>query len=229
MSIEVFLLNLKKMTGEKAVEHIKDGMVVGLGTGSTVYFAVKKIGDKVREGLEVTCIATSKATEVIAKECGILLTTLDEHPDVDVTIDGADEVDPDLNLIKGMGGALVREKVVASATKKEVIVVDQSKIVDVLGTKSPLPVEVIPFGVKLCQKQLQKFGCKAKIRKKNDKFFVSDNGNYIIDCFFKKIIDAEKLQKEINVIPGVVDNGLFLGVADEVIVGTKNGIKKMVR
>ena len=222
-------MNLKKNAGEKAVEHIEAGMVVGLGTGSTAYYAIKKIGDEVKEGLEVTCIATSKATEVIAKEYGIPLSSLAEHPDVDVTIDGADEVDPNLNLIKGMGGALVREKIIASASKKVVIVTDSSKIVDVLGTRSPLPVEVIPFGVNFCQKQLQKFGCKVEIRKKNNEFFVSDNGNYIIDCFFKKILAPKKLQREINCIPGVVDNGLFLNMADEVIIGTKNGIKKLVR
>ncbi len=222
-------MNLKKIAGEKAVEHIEAGMVVGLGTGSTAYYAIKKIGDEVKEGLEVTCIATSKATEVIAKECGIPLSSLAEHPDVDVTIDGADEVDPNLNLIKGMGGALVREKIIASASKKVVIVADPSKIVDVLGTRSPLPVEVIPFGVNFCQKQLQKFGCKVEIRKKNNEPFVSDNGNYVVDCFFKKILAPKKLQKEINCIPGVVDNGLFLNMADEVIIGTKDGIKKLVR
>ena len=222
-------MNLKKIAGEKAVEHIEAGMVVGLGTGSTAYYAIKKIGDEVKEGLEVTCIATSKATEVIAKECGIPLSSLAEHPDVDVTIDGADEVDPNLNLIKGMGGALVREKIIASASKKVVIVADPSKIVDVLGTISPLPVEVIPFGVNFCQKQLQKFGCKVEIRKKNNEPFVSDNGNYVVDCFFKKILEPKKLQKEINCIPGVVDNGLFLNMADEVIIGTKDGIKKLVR
>jgi ribose 5-phosphate isomerase A len=225
----VILLNLKKIAGEKAVEHIEAGMVVGLGTGSTAYYAIKKIGDEVKEGLEVTCIATSKATEVIAKECGIPLSSLAEHPDIDVTIDGADEVDPNLNLIKGMGGALVREKIIASASKKVVIVTDPSKIVDVLGTRSPLPVEVIPFGVNFCQKQLQKLGCNAEIRKKNNELFVSDNGNYIVDCFFKKILAPKKLQREINCIPGVVDNGLFLNIADEVIIGTKNGIKKLVR
>jgi ribose 5-phosphate isomerase A len=225
----VILLNLKKIAGEKAVEHIEAGMVVGLGTGSTAYYAIKKIGDEVKEGLEVTCIATSKATEVIAKECGIPLSSLAEHPDIDVTIDGADEVDPNLNLIKGMGGALVREKIIASASRKVVIVADPSKIVNVLGIRSPLPVEVIPFGVNFCQKQLQKFGCKVEIRKKNNEPFVSDNGNYVVDCFFKKILAPKKLQREINCIPGVVDNGLFLNMADEVIIGTKNGIKKLVR
>ncbi|UCE36499.1 MAG: ribose-5-phosphate isomerase RpiA [Thermoplasmata archaeon] len=218
-------MDLKQVAGERAVEYVKDGMVVGLGTGSTVYFTIKRLGMMVAEGFEIIGIPTSIHTEKIAKESGIRLTTLEEHPEIDVTIDGADEVDPNLNLIKGMGGALLREKIVASATKMEVIVVDPSKMVDILGTKSPLPVEVASFGWKNCQNELKKLGCEAKLRLKEGAPYLSDNNNYIVDCSFEKIGNPENLESEINNIPGVMENGLFLGIADIVIIGTEDGGK----
>lgn len=218
-------MNLKQLAGEKATEYVKDGMVVGLGTGSTVYYTIKRLGIMVSEGLDIIGIPTSISSENIAKESGIKLSTLDEHPKIDVTIDGADEVDPNLNLIKGMGGALFREKIVASASDLEVIVVDLSKMVDVLGTKSPLPVEVASFGWKICQNKLKKFGCTVKLRMKDDTIFISDNKNYILDCKFEQIIDPQSLESEINNIPGVMENGLFLSIADVALVGAEDGVK----
>lgn len=218
-------MNLKQVAGERAIEFVKDGMIVGLGTGSTTYFAIKRLGMMVNEGLNIIGIPTSVQTEKIAQESGIRLSNLEEHPEVDVTIDGADEVDPQLNLIKGMGGALLREKIVASASKMEVIVVDPSKMVEILGTKSPLPVEVSIFGWKNCLARLKKLGCDAKLRMKDEVIYITDNNNYIIDCSFERIDNPEDLESEINNTPGVVANGLFLGIADIVIMGTEDGGK----
>ena len=218
-------MNLKQTAGERAIEFVKDGMVVGLGTGSTTYYAIKRLGMMVSQGMDIIGIPTSVQTEKIAKESGIKLSTLEEHPEVDVTIDGADEVDPNLNLIKGMGGALFREKIVASASKMEVIVVDPSKMVEVLGTKSPLPVEVSKFGWKICLKKLEKLGCKAKLRMIEEVEYTTDNDNYIVDCSFERIDNPKSLEAEINCIPGVIENGLFIGIADIVIMGTEDGGK----
>jgi ribose 5-phosphate isomerase A len=218
-------LDLKQVAGERAVEYVKDGMIVGLGTGRTVYFTIKRLGMMVAEGLDIIGIPTSIQTEKIASESGIELSNLEEHPEIDVTIDGADEVDPNLDLIKGMGGALFREKIVASASKMEVIVVDPSKMVDILGTKSPLPVEVSPYGWKTCLERLKKFHCEAKLRMKQDAVYRSDNYNYIIDCTFERIEDPRTLESEINNIPGVLENGLFLGITDIAIMGTEDGGK----
>lgn len=218
-------MNLKQVAGERAIEYVKDGMVVGLGTGSTTYFAIKRLGMLVNEGLDIIGIPTSVQTEKIARESGIRLSNLEEHPEVDVTIDGADEVDPQLNLIKGMGGALLREKIVASASKMEVIVVDPSKMVSILGTKSPLPVEVSTFGWKNCLERLKRLGCDAKLRIKDEVAYITDNNNNIIDCFFERIDNPEDLESEINNLPGVIESGLFLGVADIVIMGTEDGGK----
>lgn len=218
-------MDLKQAAGERACEYVKDGDVVGLGTGSTAYYAIKRLGMMAAEGLDITGIPTSIASEKIAKESGIKLSTLEEHPELDVTIDGADEFDPNPNLIKGMGGALFREKIVAAASKTEIIVVDPSKSVDILGTKSPLPVEVASFGWKQCFQQLKKMGCNPALRKKDNEIFISDNQNYIIDCRFEAISDPFELEVKINNIPGVVENGLFLGLADIVIMGTEDGEK----
>lgn len=218
-------MNLKQVAGERAIEFVKDGMVVGLGTGSTTYFAIKRLGMMVNEGLNIIGIPTSLQTEKIAQESGIKLSNLEEHPEIDITIDGADEVDPQLNLIKGMGGALLREKIIACASKMEVIVVDPSKMVSILGTKSPLPVEVNTFGWKNCIERLKKLGCDAKLRRKDEAIYITDNKNYIIDCSFEKIDEPKSLESEINNIPGVMENGLFLGIADVVIMGTEDGGK----
>ena len=216
---------LKKLAGEKAVEHIEDGMIVGLGTGSTVEYTLRKLGQLVRDGLKIQGIPTSIHTQRIAKEEGIPLTTLDENPEIDVTIDGADEVDSNLNLIKGGGGALTREKIIAFNSKKVIIVVDDSKVVKCLGIDFPLPVEVTKFGWQATKKTLEKFDCTVELRNiMEDEPFITDNGNYILDCEFIKIDNPEELHVNLNNIPGVVENGLFIGLVDEVIVGGKQGV-----
>ena len=216
--------DLKKLAGEKAVDYVEDGMIVGLGTGSTVEYSLRKLGILVRDGLKIKGIPTSMHTRRIAKEENIPLTTLEENPEIDLTIDGADEVDSDLNLVKGGGGALTREKIIAYHSKKVIIVVDDSKIVKALGIDFSLPVEVLKFGWSSTKKVLEKFDCNVELRKIMGEPFITDNSNYVLDCEFEKIENAEQLEMDINSIPGVVENGLFIGVADKVIVGAKQGI-----
>lgn len=217
--------DLKKIAAEKAVEQIKDDMIVGLGTGSTMKYALRKLGKLVRKDLKIQGIATSVITKRIAQEEEIPLTTIDEHSEIDITIDGADEVDSSLNLIKGGGGALTREKIIAFNSKKVVIIVDDSKVVKALGIDFPLPVEVIKFGWTSTKKALEKFGCEVVRREViQSEPFISDNGNYILDCDFDHINNPEELEKDIKTIPGVVENGLFINLTDEVIVGGKQGI-----
>ena len=216
---------LKKLAGEKAVDHIEDGMIIGLGTGSTVEYTLRKLGELVKKGLKIKGIPTSVHTQRIAEKEKIPLTTLEENPVIDVTIDGADEVDSDLNLIKGGGGALVREKIIAFNSKKVIIVIDDSKVVKALGIDFPLPVEVTKFGWTSIKKTLEEFDCNVELREiMENEPFITDNGNYILDCEFDRITDPEQLEIDINNIPGVVDNGLFIGLVDEVIVGGKQGI-----
>lgn len=215
---------MKKAVAERAVaDYVKDGMHVGLGTGSTAYHAINKIGELVKEGMSLTCVATSTRSKNQALDLGINVVELDDVPYLDVTIDGADEVDPELNLIKGLGGALLMEKIVASASKTLVIVVDESKLVNPLGTKSPLPVEVLDFGHAKTATTLAKLGCKPTLRMSGDKPFRTDCGNLIYDCRFESINDPKKLESSINNIPGTVDNGLFLGIAKTVLVSRKDG------
>lgn len=221
--------NMKKKAGEYAVRYVESGMVVGLGTGSTVAYTIKKLGGMVAEGLDIVGIPTSKESESLARSLGIRLSTLEENPVADVTIDGADEVDPNLDLIKGMGGALLREKIVARASKTEVIVADDSKLVELLGTKSPLPVEVVPFGWGTVKKSVEKLGCMAVLREKDGRPYVTDNGNLILDCRFQSIKEPQKLEKELNNITGVVENGLFIGIADKVVVASDEGVKELSR
>jgi ribose 5-phosphate isomerase A len=219
--------DMKKIAAEKAVERIKDGMIIGLGTGSTVKYAIKKIGEMVKTGLKIEGIPTSLRTKKLAKEYGINLVDLNEYDEIDLTIDGADEVDSFLNLIKGGGGALTREKIIAYHSKKELIVVDETKIVKKLGAGTPLPVEVTKYGWNATKKSLEKLGCTVELRKIMDEVYITDNSNYILDCDFGKINEPEGLEKEINSIPGVVENGLFIGLVDEVIVGSKQGVIKL--
>jgi ribose 5-phosphate isomerase A len=217
--------DLKKQAGEKAVEYIDDGMIVGLGTGSTVEYTIRKLGKLVRDGLKIKGIPTSVHTQRIAKKEKIPLTTLEENPAIDLTIDGADEVDPDLNLIKGGGGALVREKIIAFNSKKVIIVIDDSKIVKALGIDFPLPVEVVKFGWTSTKKTLEKIGCNVELRRvMENEPYITDNSNYILDCEFDRITEPAKLEIDINNIPGVVENGLFIDLANQVIVGGKQGI-----
>jgi ribose 5-phosphate isomerase A len=215
----------KKQAGEEAVKHIEDEMIVGLGTGSTVEYTIRKLGQMVKEGLKIQGIPTSIHTKRIAKEENIPLTTLDEHPEIDITIDGADEVDSYLNLIKGGGGALTREKIIAFNSKKVIIVVDDSKVVKALGIDFPLSVEVVKFGWTSTKKILEAFGCNVELREVMEgEPFITDNGNYILDCEFERIENPEQMEIDINCVPGVVENGLFINLVNEVIVGSKQGI-----
>jgi ribose 5-phosphate isomerase A len=214
----------KKAAAEAAIDLVKDGMIVGLGTGSTTNHAIEGLGRRVGAGLRIKGVATSKATEQLARKVGIPITTLEEVGEVDLTIDGADEVDPSFNLIKGMGGALLREKIVAFASKQEIIVVDDSKLVEVLGKKSPLPVEVLPFGHTKTRDALESLGCKASL-KGGSAPFLTDNGNLIYECRFEGIEDAEMLEAEIDLIPGVVESGLFIDLATTVVVASAQGVE----
>ena len=216
---------MKKIVAEKAVDtFVKDGMNVGLGTGSTAYFAIKRIGELVAQGYDLTCVATSVQSEDLARECGVRVVDLDEVDKLDITIDGADEVDPDMQLVKGLGGALLREKIVAAASVREVIIVDESKLVQKLSTKAPLPVEVLPFGHEHTRYALQRQGCTPELRMRDGKPFVTDGGNYIYDCRFPEgIANPFFLESRIDVIPGVVENGLFLNTAFDVLISRTDG------
>ncbi|MGG0741052.1 ribose-5-phosphate isomerase RpiA [Niallia taxi] len=210
-------MNEKAAVGEKAaVDYVKDGMVVGLGTGSTVYYTIVKIGEMIKQGMKVQGVATSVQTEKLAEEQGIPLLTLDEVESIDVAIDGADEIDHHFYAIKGGGGALLREKIIARASNKFVVVADSKKVVQKLGS-FPLPVEVVPFGVRKTESYIQRFGCQTVLRMKGDTPYVTDNGNNIIDCTFDVIADPKQLEKDLNNITGVVENGLFIDMVKDVI------------
>jgi ribose 5-phosphate isomerase A len=203
----------------RALEFVKDGQVLGLGTGRAAAAFVRALGARVAEGLQVTGVPTSIATAELARELEIPLLTLEEAGRLDVTFDGADEVDPSLDLIKGYGGAHVREKIVAACSEQLVILVGAEKIVDVLGARGKLPVEVLPFGEALCRRALAELGCEGALRCAGDgEPLVTDNGNHILDCQIAPIEDAASLERDILAIPGVLGTGLFVGMADAVIV-----------
>ncbi len=210
----------KKMKAAvKAAEFVENGMIIGLGTGSTVFYVLHELARKIREeNIEIKGIPTSLATKELARELSIPLTTLQDNPVIDLTIDGADEVNPDLDLIKGAGGALLREKIVADNSKILIIIVDDSKMVDHLGDKMPLPVEVDPFGADTYMKKLKELGGKPKLRLRGEEPFVTDSGNHILDVEFLNLNLPSQLEKDINNISGIFENGLFLGMTDVVIV-----------
>jgi ribose 5-phosphate isomerase A len=220
---------LKQQAALRAVEYVKDGMTVGLGTGSTAYFVVEGLGARVKDGLKIVGIPTSERTATQARSLGIPLATFAEHPQIDVTIDGADEVERgSLNLIKGLGGALLREKIVAAASRRLVIVVDQEKLVDHLGDHTAVPVEVTQFGWQATASKLVALGAKPELRHAHeDHPFITDGGNYTLDCKFSRIGDDKKLEADINSIVGVVDCGLFIGRASVVVVAATDGIHVM--
>ncbi len=221
---------LKKMAAEKAVEQVKSGMVLGLGTGSSACHAVIKIGQLWQAGTltDIVGIPTSEGTATLAREYNIPLVTLDGYPVVDLTIDGADEVDPQLNVIKGLGGALLREKMIESVTRHFIVVVDGSKLVQRLGTRSPLPVEVTQFGWRTQARWLVSLGCTPALRGGEAQPYVTDNGNYILDCTFPNGIDDPLALADIlDHRTGVVEHGLFLGMANEVIIGDADGLHFM--
>ena len=219
---------LKRAAAEEAVKQIKDGMIVGLGTGSTAKHAVDAIGARVAQGMRVVGIPTSERTAEQARGLKIPLATFAEYSKLDVAIDGADEVEiGPLNLVKGLGGALLREKIVAGAASRFIVIVDESKLVDHLGTHAPLPIEVIPFGWEVAARKLRDLGGDPKMRMNGDKPYITDGGHYILDTSFGAIKDAVKLQQQLDGVVGVVEHGLFVGMTSLVIIGTPQGIKTL--
>ena len=218
----------KKLAAAKAVEYIRNGMTIGLGTGSTAYWAIQGIGEKVKNGLSVKAIATSIQSDTLARELGIPMVPFPEIDHLDITIDGADEVDEHLNLIKGGGGALLREKIVASVTRFYIIIVDESKLVRHLG-KFPLPVEVAPFGWELTFRRLQELGGAPRMRMAGDGApYLTDNQHYILDTSFGLIADPARLHERVSAITGVMEDGFFIGMADVVIAGLSDGGTRML-
>ena len=204
---------------QRALEWVSDGQTLGLGTGRAAAAFVRALGERVRDGLKVSAVPTSEVTAALARELSIPLLTLEEAGTIDVCFDGADEVDPNLDLIKGYGGAHVREKIVAASSTKLVILVGVEKVVEVLGSRGKLPVEVLPFGEAHCREALRRLGCEPKTRSNDDGTpLVSDNGNYILDCKISPIENAAELERAILDIPGVLGTGLFIAMADAVII-----------
>ena len=210
------VISEKQLSAEAACNYVKDGMIVGLGTGTTAEFAVRKIGKLVRNGLSIRGIPTSNRTKELAEAEGIPLIDFSESMFIDLTIDGADEIDGNLNMIKGGGAALLQEKIVASVSKAEIIVVNRTKLVDQLGA-FPLPVEVIPFGWQVVFNQLESLHGNPDLRLNKGQPQVTDQGNYIIDCHFRKIENPKLLEHQLNMIPGVVENGLFINLCTKMI------------
>lgn len=210
-----------------ALKHVKDNMVIGVGTGSTVSCFIEFLGEKVREGLKILAVPTSYQSAILLSEQKIPLTTLMNHHSLDIVVDGADEVDPDLNLIKGGGAALTQEKIVASATNHLIIIVDSSKLVKRLGENGAVPIEVIPMAWKLVKTKLEKKGAKVVLREGMGKAgpVVTDNGNFVLDAYFTQISDPSRLESELKAIPGVVESGLFIGMAELVYVGSDKDLK----
>lgn len=204
--------------GERALDFVRDGMTLGLGTGRAANAFVEALGRSVAQGLKVRGVPTSERTAELARSAGIPLLSLDEAGELDVCIDGADEVDERLDLIKGYGGALVREKIVAASAKRLVILVGPEKLVTRVGERGKLPVEVLPFGLRLCTRRIEALGAKPVVRREGDRPYVTDNGNWILDCGVSALSDARAFERELLAIPGVLGTGLFLDMADAVIV-----------
>lgn len=215
----------KRTVARAAADLVESGMRVGLGTGSTFTHAIDRLAERIRdEGLEFVGVPTSVATEKKAREFGLSLITLSETDSLDLTIDGADEVDHARNLVKGGGGALLREKIVAAASKELVVVVTENKVVDRLGATFRLPVEIVPFGERQVRLNLTEVGLVPALRTGSDgEPFVTDNGNWILDCEMPDDSDVEELERRINAIAGVVENGLFVGMAGRVLIGCEGG------
>lgn len=222
----------KKRAALEAAKLVKDGFVVGLGSGSTVAYAVKEIGRRIqRKELQILGVPTSHQALILAVESGIPLTTLNEHPQLDLAIDGADQIDKDFNLIKGMGAALTREKIVASAAEKLAIVADETKIVETLGINQPVPIETLPFALPTVISRVRKMGGKPSLREAKGKVgpVITDNGNFIVDVDFASITAPKELNLRLKSIPGVIETGLFIGMADVVYVGTKTSVQRLRR
>lgn len=223
----------KKNAALEAAEHVRDDFVIGLGSGSTAAYAIQAIGKRVeREEIHVSAVPTSYQAFMLAVDHGLPITTLLEHPILDLTIDGADQIDDQLNLIKGMGGALTREKIVASASKSFIIVTDERKKTKFLGENDqPVPMEIVPFAVPIILKKIEEMGGRPVLRESNQKVgpVITDNGNFIIDADFGVIHKPEKLQQNLKSLPGMLETGLFLDIADLVYIGESSGVKKLRR
>jgi ribose 5-phosphate isomerase A len=212
----------KRAAGEKAVDFIENGMILGLGSGSTVYWMMKRLAKLVQQGMDIKGVPSSKRTEGWAQEFGIPLVDFSQVDKIDLAIDGADEIDPEFQLTKGGGGSLVREKIVDALAEKLIIIADKTKVVETLGT-FPLPVEVVPFGYQATAKRIEKLGAIPTLRIKDGDVFVSNNGNYILDCQFTSINNPEQLHEKIKALVGVVETGLFVNMVDTVIIGNEKG------
>jgi len=219
----------KQAAAREAVKLVEPGSIVGLGSGSTATYAVRFVAERVRQGLEITAMPTSLKTKQLAEQLGIPLTTLEAHHQIDIDIDGADEIDPHLNLIKGGGGALLREKIIASASKRFVVVAESAKLVPCLG-KFPLPVEVIPFAQPIVKTRIEALGAKVSLRQfAYGNPYVTDEGHHILDCTFGRIDDPPRLSRKLHEIPGVVEHGLFIGMAELALVGKDDGVIRISR
>ena len=225
----------KRAAAARAVEFVRSGMKLGLGTGSTARHFVELIGERVRAGLKVVAVPTSEATRADAERCGVPLTTLDETPELDLTVDGADEIGPDMSLIKGGGGALLREKIVAAASARMVVIADESKWVPVLG-KFPLPIEVLPFGLAATQRAIEQVLKSLNIQGpldlrsgKDGHAFVTDGGHWILDAGLGRIADPKTLAQKLSAIPGVMEHGLFIGLAQTAILAGAHGVRVIER
>jgi ribose 5-phosphate isomerase A len=226
--------DLKGAAAHAALALIQPGMRLGLGTGSTASRFIEALAQRNRAGMAVVCVPTSETTRRLAESLGLPLTTLEESPTLDITVDGADEIDPKLRLIKGGGGALLREKIVATSSQRMIVIADHAKRVEVLGN-FPLPVEIVPFGTRSTLVKIEaaaaRAGCAGVIalRKRNEKLFLTDNGNIIADCAFGRIADPESLASALSAVPGVVEHGLFLGIAALAIIAAPSGIETLQR
>jgi ribose 5-phosphate isomerase A len=221
----------KRNAANAAVSHVKDGMIVGLGSGTTTAYAILQLGErKKHESLQIKGVPSSYQAFSLAVQAGIPITTLEEHPTIDVNIDGADQIDPQLNLIKGMGAALAREKIVASASRQNIFIADEKKKVTVLGEGNhPVPIEVLPFAIALVQRRIQALGGSPLLRETKGKLgpVISDNGNVIMDATFGAINDPQVLSLQLKMIPGVIETGLFVGLTSLVYLGTISGVEKI--
>jgi ribose 5-phosphate isomerase A len=220
----------KRAAAARAVAEVEDGMVLGLGTGSTASFALEALAARVAKGLRVVGIPTSERTAMLARRLGVPLTDFAAHRRIDLTIDGADQVERGtLTLIKGLGGALLREKIVASASRRMIVVVDETKLVDRLGGETPLPVEIVAFGWQAVLDRLGEIGCAPRLRLAGDEPFTTDGGNYIADCAIAGISDAAVLEAQLSSVIGVVESGLFVGLASKVVIGRAGGVDVIER
>lgn len=220
----------KRNAATSAVAAVEDKMVLGLGSGSTASMAIELLGARVSQGLRITGIPTSERSAALARQVGIPLTDFARHRKLDLTIDGADQIeDGSLNLIKGLGGALLREKIVAEASARMIVIADHTKLVKQLGAATPLPVELVPFGWEIALEKLRELGCKAALRRAGAEPFVTDGGHVIADCTFDAIPDAARLQERLRRITGVVETGLFIGLATRAILGHEDGVTVLDR